>query len=539
MASESAVEFPFNLKRGLRMINGILRFLLTALAITILAHSSLAESRLPNIVMIFADDLGYGDLQCYNPKSKIPTPHLNKLASEGMRFTDAHSPSTVCTPSRYSLLTGQMAFRAKHRDGQLIVFTGVGGPCLIEKGQLTLPSMLKQKGYSTALFGKWHIGMTFYNKNTGDVMTSSKRVLEVDYTRPIPDGPVSHGFDTFFGTACCPTTDWLYSYINNDTVTMPPKTPLTRTEKDRRGLTLNPWTHDFRPGWASDDFEPQNVDVVFLEKSIDFLKTHHAEKKEKPFYLQLCTQGVHLPSIPADAYKGSTEFGPHGDFIHQLDATVGKLMATLDELGYADNTLVLFSSDNGPEVPTVIHMVKEYNHQGASPWRGVKRDGWEGGHRVPFLARWPGTITPGSVSDQLTSLTDVMATCAAIVDVDLPNDSAVDSFNMLPALKGETKPIRSWQLQQSTRGKSIRKGKWKYMDHQGSGGNDYSREGDWGPRTIALDAKEVDAPAQLYNLEEDPQELNNLFHEHPELVQEMKAKLEELVDSGRSAPPGS
>ena len=513
-----------------------MRLLIIPVLIFLLAlssHAIGAKTSQPNIVIILADDLGYGDLQCYNPNSNIPTPNLNKLAAEGMRFTDAHSPSTVCTPSRYSLLTGEMAFRLNQRH----VFVGVGGPCLIKKDQLTLPGMLKQKGYRTALFGKWHVGMTFYNKATGEPMYDNwKGVMETDFSRPIPDGPIHRGFDEFFGTACCPTTDWLYSYIDGDKVNVPPKIKMDREEKDRRGLSLNPWTKDFRPGWASEHFEPENVDVLFLKKSIDFLKRHQKESPEQPFFLELSTQAVHLPSIPADQYKGKTDFGPHGDFIYQLDQTVGQIMNTLDELGLTDNTLVFFSSDNGPEVPTVIHMVRKYDHHGAHPWRGLKRDNWEGGHRVPLIVRWPGTIQPGSVSDQLTSLTDVVATCAAIVDYDLPHDSAEDSINMLPALKGQTDPVRTWQLQQSTRGLSIRKGQWKYLNHPGSGGNNYQREGDWGAKAVALDAREVDAPAQLYNLESDPQELNNLFHQHPERVKEMKSKLEELVESGRSAP---
>ena len=217
---------------------------------------------------------------------------------------------------------------------------------------------------------------------------------------------------------------------------------------------------------------------------------------------------------------------------------MGQLMQTLDELGYAKNTLVIFSSDNGPELPTVKHMRMNHNHDGARPWRGVKRDDWEGGHRVPLIVRWPGKVKPGAVSDQLLNLTDVMATCAAIVDYDLPNDAAEDSYNMLPALEGEKKPIREFSLQQAYRGntKSIRKGKWKYLDHKGSGGNNYGKGGSWGAKEFTIKEKAPDAPGQLYNIEKDPGETNNLYLEHPEIVKELSEKLQELVASGRSAP---
>jgi arylsulfatase A len=489
----------------------------------------------PNFVVIFTDDLGYGDLQCYNSESKIPTPHLNRLAQQGIRFTDAHSPSTVCTPSRYSLLTGQLAFRGKAST----VFAGVGGRNLIKADQLTLPGMLQQKGYYTGIFGKWHVGMTFYDKETGKPVRPGgiEAVRRVDFSRPIPDSPIHRGFNEFFGTLCCPTTDFLYTYIDGDRVTEVPDIVLDKAEKARRQLPDNKYTQDFRVGLATKAFEPENVDLVFLEKSQDFLRRHHANRSGKPFYLQLCTQGVHLPSIPAPKYRGKTAFGPHGDFIFMLDDVVGQLMQTLDELGYADNTMVLFSSDNGPEVPTVTHMRTDHKHDGARPWRGMKRDMWEGGHRVPLIVRWPARVKSNTSSDQLINLTDVMATVAGIVDCDLPADAAQDSFNMLPALLGATTPIREFALQESWYGfKSIRKGHWKYLDHQGSGGNNYKRQGPWGPSEYALPDTAPDAPGQLYNLAEDPGETTNLYHEHPEIVKALKAKLDALVAAGRSAP---
>jgi arylsulfatase A-like enzyme len=250
-------------------------------------------------------------------------------------------------------------------------------------------------------------------------------------------------------------------------------------------------------------------------------------------------QAVHLPSFPADQFKGKTSSGPHGDFIFEMDYIVGELLQTLDQLGVAENTLVIFASDNGPEVPTVLDMRKAHQHDGARPWRGVKRDQWEGGHRTPFIVRWPGKIEANTTSTQLTSLTDVMATCAEIVGATLPQQAAEDSYNMLPVLLGTqgNEPIRQYVLQQTiSLAMSIRDGNWKYLDHRGSGGNNYDRPGEWGMSPYKLMDTDPDAPGQLYDLETDPGETTNLYSKHPEKVAQLKAKLEDLMDSGRSAP---
>lgn len=361
------------------------------------------DGRLPNIVFILADDLGYGDVACYNPKSKVPTPNLDKLNREGMHFADAHSPSTVCTPSRYSLLTGRMAFRT----GFPGVFTGAGGPCLIEDTRLTLPGMLRNHGYTTACFGKWHIGLTFTDKNGQPINQNGlEAVKRIDYTRSIPDAPIHRGFDYFFGTACCPTTDYLYAFIDGDSIPVPPTGLL-----DREPLPKHPYSKDNRIGMIAPGFDLEEVDMLFLKKSVEFIENHIIRSPDKPFFLFHSTQGVHLPSFPGKDFKGKTQAGPHGDFIFEFDYVVGEILKTLDRLGLADNTLVMVSSDNGPEVTSVINMRKDYQHDGARPWRGMKRDQWEGGHRVPFIARWPGKIMAGSTTGQTTCLTDVMATC--------------------------------------------------------------------------------------------------------------------------------
>jgi len=484
---------------------------------------------LPNIVFILADDLGYGDIGRYNPESKVPTLNLDKLASEGMLFTDAHSPSTVCTPTRYSLLTGRMAFRT----GMKGVFTGAGGPCLIEKNRLTLPGMLRDNGYTTACIGKWHIGLTFMDKEGKSINKNGLEPVKcIDYTRPIPDAPIHRGFDHFFGTACCPATDFLYAYIDGDRIPVPPTGILDRTP-----LPNHPYSRDNRIGMIAPDFDLEEVDMLFLEKSLCFIEDHTKSSPDKPFFLFLSTQAVHLPSFPGKDFKGKTSAGPHGDFIFEFDHIVGEILKALDRHGLAENTLVIVTSDNGPEVTTTLHMRKDYQHDGARPWRGMKRDQWEGGHRVPFIARWPGKIKAGSTTDQTLCLTDAMATYAALVGANLPNNAAEDSYNMLPVLLGkqsEHEPVRPYTLHQTNKLElAIRRGHWKYLDHKGSGGNDYGRK-NLQPYDLPDTAPET--PGQLYNLETDPGETINLYSQHPEIVKELKTQLDIYRKSGRSAP---
>ncbi|MCG8650682.1 MAG: arylsulfatase [Pirellulales bacterium] len=495
--------------------------------------SPVAEAKpSPNILLILADDLGYGDVGCYNSQSKVPTPNLDRLASQGMRFSDAHSPCTVCTPTRYSLMTGQMAFRVP-RGGT--VFTGAGGPSLIADDRLTLPELLRDQGYATACFGKWHVGMTFYDDQGNPIHAGGlNAVKRIDYSRPITGGPIDHGFDQFFGTACCPTTDWLYAFIDGNKIPVPP----TR-QVDRGPLPKHPYANDNRPGMIADDFDLEEVDLVFLNKSRQFLRNHVQENPEQPFFLFHSTQAVHLPSFPGDAFKGKTNSGPHGDFIFELDYVVGELLKTLEQLKVAENTLVIFSSDNGPEVGTVYHMREDHQHDGARPWRGVKRDNWEGGHRVPLIVRWPGKVKAGATSDQITSLTDVMATVADILDVPLPPEAAEDSFSMLPALLGRDagRPIRPYILQQGFGGSkylAIRNGRWKYLAHRGSGGNGY--ENHRLLKKYYLPDSAPEAPGQLYDLQSDPGETKNLYFENPQMVQQLSELLEESIQQGRSAP---
>ena len=495
---------------------------------------------LPNILLILADDLGYGDVSAYNDEAKVRTRHLDSLAEQGLRFTDAHSPSTVCTPTRYGILTGRMPFR----NGMRGVFTGVEGPCLIEEGRLTLPQMLRQAGYATAMIGKWHLGMTFLDQRGVPVheielppelrddraAAGVELVRRTDFSRRIPDGPLDRGFDRFFGTVACPTTDWLYAWIDGDRVPTPPDSLL-----DRSPLPKHPYANDNRRGMIAPDFDLETVDLELLERSLEFL-ADRAASRDRPFFLFHSMQAVHLPSFAAPEFQGRSEAGPHGDFLLEMDSIVGELLAALDRLDLADSTLVIFTSDNGPEVPTAYHMRRDHGHDGARPWRGLKRDQWEGGHRVPTILRWPGRIAAGAVTDQTFSLTDIMATVAALTGQRLPADAAEDSFDFSTLLLGASDEvaIREFTLHQTNRlALAIRAGRWKFLDHPGSGGNDYSRPQLAG---FAIDDGAGDAPGQLFDLAADPGETRNLYSEQPEVAERLKAELDRLVAAGRSAP---
>ena len=382
--------------------------------------------------------------------------------------------------------------------------------------------MLQGVGYTTALLGKWHVGMTFFDRNGEEINKNGLNAVQrIDYTRPIPDAPIHRGFDYFFGTVSCPTTDWLYAFVDGDRIPVPPTRII-----DKSSLPTHPYSDDCRPGMIAPDFNMEEVDLRFLEKSQGFLKNHSAKTPDKPFFLFHSSQAVHLPSFPADAFKGKTNAGPHGDFIFEFDHIVGELMKALEENGFAENTLVIISSDNGPETTSVVNMRNDHGHDGARPWRGVKRDQWEGGHRVPLIARWPDKIPGGSTTGQTVCLTDLMATCAGIVGANLPNNAAEDSYNIFPVLKGEQpedSPLREFTLHQTiSLALAIRKGPWKFLYHRGSGGNNYER-----PQLspYAIDDGSGDLPGQLFQLDGDPGETRNVYAQFPEIVAELKQKL--------------
>lgn len=491
-------------------------------------------SNLPNILIVYADDLGYGDLSCYNPESAYKTPRLDQMAAEGVRFTDAHSPSTICSPSRYGLYSGQQIYRSTGRGGG--AFEGPGGPSYLKPGTLTLGDMLQAKGYRTGVFGKWHVGLSWFDESGKRLGGGFDNSLLIDYEKstPLIDGPNTRGFDESFVTPNCPTTDPLYIYIDNGMV------PHPANQRHKRDNLPNPggkWRWDNDEGWMAPGYEFVKADLLFYDKLEHFITAHRASHPQHPFFAVLSTQICHAPVLPAPQFTDATKAGARGDFVHELDTLVGQALDLIDRLGIDDNTLVLFNSDNGPETLHVTWMRQDHNHDAAGGWRGMKRDGWEGGHRVPFIARWPTRIPPGQVSSQLANTTDIMATIASVVGYELPEEAATDSFDLLPAMIGTQDPatsIRPHLLTQSFRGEfQIRQGHWKYLDHQGSGGNNYTRGA---MQEYALPEMEPDAPGQLYNLKTDPGETTNLFERESAKRKELQALLKELKESGRSAP---
>lgn len=504
------------------------------LGLALNAGRTLRAQDLPNIVVIYADDLGFGDLSCYNPQAAYTTPRLDRMATEGVRFTDAHSPSTICSPSRYGLYSGQQIYRSTGRGGG--AFEGPGGPSYLKPGTLTLPQMLQGKGYRTGMFGKWHVGLTWLDKDGKRLGGGFENSLLIDYEKstPLVDGPNARGFDESFVTPNCPTTDPLYVYIENGMVVEPAS---QRHKRDRLPNPGGKWRWDNDEGWMSPNYKFVDADLLFYEKTKAFITEHRKDKPDQPFFAVLSTQIAHAPVLPAAEFNGATQAGPRGDFVHELDVLVGRMLDLIDDLGIDEETLVLFNADNGPETLHVAWMREDHEHDAAGGWRGVKRDAWEGGHRVPFIARWPGRIPPGQVTDQMTNTTDIFATLASVVGYKLPDDAATDSFDMLPAMLGTQdakQSIRPHLLTQSFRGEfQIRQGDWKYLDHQGSGGNDYSKGL---LAKYSLPEAQPDAPGQLYDLATDPGETTNLFHDNSEKREQLQGLLKKLKASGRSAP---
>lgn len=473
----------------------------------------------PNIVYILADDLGYGDVQCLNPlHGKIKTPNLDRLAGQGMTFTDAHSGSAVCTPSRYGILTGRYAWRTRLQSGVIGGFS----PPLIEPGRLTVPTLLKQHGYQTACVGKWHLGMDWPNndrakfddKILGDGK-DSKAMNSVDWTQPIRNGPTTYGFDSYYGISA--SLDMPpFVFIENDRVTSVP-------------TVIKKW---LRSGPASTDFEAVDVLPKLTEKAIAQIKAHTAAgETAKPLFLYLPLNAPHTPVVPGPAWKGKSGLGDYGDFVMEVNATIGEVMTALDTTGLANNTLVIATSDNGfsPYGDPKGELQAE-GHRPSAQFRGHKADIWDGGHRVPFFARWPGKIGAGSTSDQLICLGDLMATCADLLDVKLPDNAGEDSVSILPALLGTAKkPVHEALVHHSVHGDfAIRQGNWKLELCAGSGGWSDPKPGSPGEKGLPL--------VQLYDLGSDIGETKNVQAEHPEIVARLTRLLEKYIADGRSTP---
>ncbi len=454
------------------------------------------EPEVPNIVIILADDLGYGDIESYNPFSKIPTPALNRLADEGIRFTDAHSPSSVCSPTRYGLLTGRYAWRTSLQRGVL----SASSPSLIAPERLIIPKIFKDHGYTTAAIGKWHLGFGSRDSTL--------------YDQPLDPGPNSLGFDYFFGIPTSNNPPFVY-VINQGVENQPSEWKEASLHRRQGGEGY------WKAGPSAPGF--QHVDVLpRVEK--EALKFIHTYGKSGPIFLYVPLTAPHAPWLPLPNFSGKSGAGDYGDFVVQVDHVVGKIVQALDDL--PRETVIIFSSDNGAHWLATERI--EYDHNANGDWKGQKGDIWEGGHRVPLIVRWTGPIQPGSVSDELVSLTDVMATVADLLGTELPYNAGEDSHSFLPVLTGSGTSSRTAMIQHSLNGTfAVREGDWKLILGLGSGG--FTQ-----PRKIKPVPGSPDG--QLYNLKDDPKEGQNIFTSHPEVVAHLTALLEEYRQTGRSRP---
>ncbi len=474
------------------------------------APAAIGQSK-PNLLIIYADDLGYGDVRCYNPeRGKIPTPHLDRLAAEGMRFTDGHSSSGVCSPSRYTLLTGRYHWRSRLQRG----IVGTWDDSLIAPDRLTLGGLVREHGYATAMVGKWHLGWNWdiprekrgllnSSKSEDVPATEEQKAFWRDlFSREIPGGPVDRGFDRYFGTD---VPNWPpFCFIENRrTVGIPSEFLPVRLFKDHLASVQGPSLKD----WSLEAILP-----TLGDRACQWIGEY--AKSDKPFLLYLPLTSPHTPLAVNEAWKGKSGLGAYGDLVMETDDLVGRVLAALDAAGIADDTLVFFTSDNGCAAYVGVRELEKAGHFPSGPLRGYKASSWEGGHRVPFIVRWPGRVAPGSICDQLVHQADLFATVAEILGHDLPANAGEDSFSLVPLLKGEDNPIRQHAVSSSIGGApALRLGSWKYIAHP-----------------------DKSQPVQLYKLADDLGESRNLAAEMPERVAEMAALLENLITDGRSTP---
>jgi len=463
----------------------------------------------PNIVYILADDMGYGDVKALNKDGKIATPNMDRLAGAGMVFTDAHSGSAVCTPTRYGILTGRYSWRTYLASGVLM---GYSAP-LIDQGRMTAASLARSHGYATAGFGKWHLGLKLTTTDGGPAKGDGSNV---DFAKPFADGPTSLGFDTYYGISA--SLDMPpYVYLDDDKYAAVPTT--TRTY--------------IRKGLASEGFEAVDVLPTITTKAVEYIQSRAkaaAGGDDRPFFLYMPLTAPHTPIAPTPEFAGKSGLNQYGDFVMQVDKTVGQVLDALDKAGMTGNTLVILTSDNGCSPQANFEELEAKGHDPSYVFRGMKADIFEGGHHIPFIARWPGQIKPGSTCDQTICLTDLLATMAEIFGAKLPDNAGEDSVSILPALQGRAAgPLREGTVHHSVNGSfSIRKGKWKLELCPGSGG--------WSPpKPNSKEAKAL-PPVQLYDMTADISEKKNLQSEHPDVVAELTKLLQSYVDAGRSTP---
>jgi arylsulfatase A len=467
---------------------------LVALALVLLAAAPAAER--PNVVFILADDLGIGDLSCYNPDSKIPTPAMNRLAVQGMRFTDVHTPSAVCTPTRYGFLTGRYAWRGALKKGVLNGYS----PALIEAGRPTVASFLKSKGYRTAAVGKWHLGLGSATKT--------------DYEKPLDPGPTSVGFDEFEGIPASLDME-PYVWVKDRAPEVLPTETIPGSKHQRDGGDGFWRGGPIAPGFKHVDVLPrvERAAIAFLER----------QTKDKPFFLYLPLTAPHTPWMPTTEFSSKSRVGAYGDFVMQTDAVVGRVLEAIERLGFVKETLVVLTSDNGSHWPEAD--IARWGHRSNGPWRGQKADIHEGGHRVPFIVRGPG-VKEGSTCDATACLVDAFATVCDLLGDSLPADGAEDSFSLMPLLRGAPEKFtRAPVIHHSSNGMfAIRSGSLKWIEGKGSGG------------FTKVPTAPADPPGQLYDLAKDPAEARNLYTEKAEDVARLAAELQEARVRGRTRP---
>lgn len=499
------------------------RSLFTTLALLLmplsLLQSAAAPSARPNIVILYADDMGYGDLGVQNPESRIPTPNLDGLAAHGTRFTDAHSSSGVCTPSRYALLHGRYHWRKFHG-----IVNAFDQP-ILDADRTTLPEMLKTKGYKTACIGKWHLGWDWNAiKRPGVRPTKvpskeqgSFEVKSFDWRKPIPGGPLSHGFDYYFGDDVPNFPP--YAWFENDRVITEPTVPLSTPKQTAEGA----W--EARPGPSVKDWDFWAVMPKLTEKAVEWIAQ---QKQDEPFFLYFPFTSPHAPIVPTPDFIGKSKAGGFGDFVTQTDDTVGRVLQALKDGGFAENTLVIFSADNGPE-RYAYDRIQNFQHRSMGPLRGLKRDIWEGGHRVPFLVRWPGVVPAGKVNAGILSQIDVFATIATVVRADIPAGSGEDSYSQLTFIKGDSPSARDTVVHNTNAdGYALRHGDWVLIAAKTGA---VSKVPEWFDQANGYTRNTQ--PGELYNLRNDLAQKHNLYAEQPDKVRELTTLLKQVRAKGQ------
>ncbi|MBK1878144.1 sulfatase family protein [Pelagicoccus mobilis] len=489
-----------------------------------LVVTSLALAKRPNVVIIYADDMGYGDLACQNPDSKIPTPNLDQLAAEGMRFIDAHSSSGICSPSRFALLTGIYHWRRQHG-----IVNSFGKP-FFSDSDFTLAHMLQKVGYSTACIGKWHLGFDwkFNGGPSGEVVQwNRKRKFylpeEVDWSGPLKGGPLDRGFDYYFGDGTINFPP--YAWVENEQIL---EVPTAVMDPHDIGFPIPEGNWEFRPGPKVEGWNPYEVLPTLTEKAVEWIGN---QKSDTPFFLYFPLPSPHAPIIPNEEFVGKSDAGPYGDFVYQSDWVAGQVLEALRVNGFDENTIVIFSADNGPE-KYAFERAEKFGHFSMGELRGLKRDVWEGGHHVPFVVKWPGEIEAGSVSDEVISQVDIMATIASVVGADLPDGAAVDSYDLSRVWSGESSDggLREATVHNTFDGLwGLRQGKWCYIN---------KKTGEHSKMPQAFKElrgyQDFEKGPLLFDMEKDPGQRVNLAEQHPERVERMAALLQTYREQGYS-----